>query len=797
MQTTDDPSSTEVPPQDLPVAISSPIDSVKFTEKTETIDSKGPDPEIKHSSQSDGPASLTAATADDLERGVKTTTQVQDARDNAYPKREDGSEYPRGIKLFVILLALCLAVFLMALDNSVIATAIPRITDEFNSVTDVGWYGSAYLLTTSSLQLLFGKFYTIWSVKWVYLASIGVFELGSIVCGAAPSSVALITGRAIAGMGASGIFAGSLISLSHSLPLQKRPAYGAAIGGMYGIASITGPILGGALTDHVTWRWCFYINLPIGAAVIVAIILIFPNYRSSATKPETLRERIRRFDPIGTMLFLPALICLLLALKWGGTEYSWSNGRVIALLVVFGVLILAFAGVQFYMQESGTVPPRIISNRTVWAGCAFGFCSGATFFLMVYYVPIWFQVVQEASPVQSGVRLLPMMISVILASLTAGRLVSSFGYYTPLMLVSTVGMSVGAGLISTWNPGTATQNWIGYQILFGATYAMGSQQGLIAVQTVLDMKDIPIGTACVMFIQTLGGAVFVSVGQSVFNNKLISSLSESVPALDPYEILNTGATDVHRSVTADFLPVVVESYSSALTQTFLVAASMAAIKQDYSWEAAAYQDLGSSGLNGRFTPKYYGSYSFNVPVPSTSFVERTVCCILMQKLNGYTMHSLMVKDLTYRIPSKDRLEILGQIMEIKERLEFGGVLHDDVAPRNVVLVNLNLEDYKFPRVTKTSGNPSSESDVFLVGWTSHRLQGLDCRASQVASRGRGWVRSRWYKSEEFAAYEEAESFYFYGPEIVEDPVEHVEPDPDPTPATSEQSDKGVLHLFDS
>jgi hypothetical protein len=297
----------------------------------------------------------------------------------------------------------------------------------------------------------------------------------------------------------------------------------------------------------------------------------------STPKAETLQERIKRFDPIGTALCLPALVCLLLALKWGGAEYKWSDGRVIALLTLFGVLMLAFAGVQYWLQDNATVPPRIISKRTVWAGCAFGFCSGATFFLMIYYVPLWFQVVQGISPVDSGVRILPMMISVIVTSLTVGRLVSRFGYYTPFMLVSTVGMSVGAGLISTWNPRTATQNWIGYQILFGATYAMGSQQGLIAVQTVLDMKDIPIGTACIMFIQTLGGAVFVSVGQSVFNNKLISSLSESVPSLDPYEILEIGATDVHRFVSSEDLPAVIESYSSALTRTFLAAASMAAI----------------------------------------------------------------------------------------------------------------------------------------------------------------------------------------------------------------------------
>ncbi|KAF3030551.1 hypothetical protein E8E15_007924 [Penicillium rubens] len=492
------------------------------------------------------------------------------------PTTCEGTQYPKGPQLALITLALCLGVFLVALDNSIIATAIPKITGQFHSLDDVGWYGSAYLLTTASLQLLFGKFYTFFNVKWTYLVAIGLFELGSLICGVANSSLTLIMGRAVAGIGSAGIFSGSLIIVAHSVALKRRPLYNSCIGGMFGISSVAGPLLGGVFTDKVTWRWCFYINLPIGAITVLVITIFFPapNHHN---KESTWAERIKKFDPMGTALFLPAIVCLLLALQWGGTIYAWDSWRIILLFCFFAVLILVFLFVQYTQKDNATVPPRIFFRRTVWSSALYSFCLGAAFLASVYFLPIWFQAVKDASPVSSGIMNLPMLIAVVVASLLTGAIVTRIGYYTPFMIFGTILLSIGYGLMSMFHTDTSKAVWIGYQIIAGAGAGAGMQQSMIAVQVVLDLSDIPIGTSIIVFAQTLGGALFVSIGNTVFRNKLVEYLANYTPNVDSALILNTGATGLHSVVDKADLPGVLLAYNDALTQTFIVGAAVASI----------------------------------------------------------------------------------------------------------------------------------------------------------------------------------------------------------------------------
>ncbi|RAO73268.1 uncharacterized protein BHQ10_009280 [Talaromyces amestolkiae] len=300
---------------------------------------------------------------------------------------------PATYQLIFITIALVLAVFCVSLvskyestprDNTIVATAIPSITEYFHALDDVGWYGSAYMLTNCAFQLLYGKIYSSYSTKWVFLISLGIFEIGSLVCGAAPSSTALILGRAVAGLGGSGITTGAFLIISQTVPLEKRPIYTSAVTSVFAVSSVLGPVLGGIFADRLSWRWCFYINLPFGGVTALFLFFLVKPQKEKLPGITSLQD-LRKFDIPGTIVFLPGIVCLLLALQWGGSKYPWHNWHVIVTFVMGGVLICAFILIQYWQQENATLPPRIIKNRNVWGAWLYSFTILSAMFVVVYY----------------------------------------------------------------------------------------------------------------------------------------------------------------------------------------------------------------------------------------------------------------------------------------------------------------------------------------------------------------------------------------------------------------------------
>ncbi|VBB76998.1 Putative similar to aflatoxin efflux pump AFLT of neurospora crassa [Podospora comata] len=477
---------------------------------------------------------------------------------------------PKSVKFWVTILCNFLALFLVALDRTIIATAVPRITDEFNSLGDIGWYGSSYMLTTACAQLVFGRIYKFYDKKWTFFTSILVFEIGSAICGSATNSIVFILGRAIAGLGGAGIFSGTLLVLIDMVPLHKRPQFQGLFGMVFGLASVMGPLVGGGFTGGATWRWCFYINLPIGAVASV-FLWWWWTPKTEDHPPAPFSQHVKRLDPIGILFLFPGIVCLFIALQWGGSNYDWNDWRIIVLFVFFGLCTIAYTTVQIKLPETATIPPRVITQRSVFFGTLYTFFLSGSMLMLVYYVPIWFQTVKQVDPIKSGIYTVPLVLSLVFSSIGSGFATQAIGYYVPSMIVAPILMSIGEGLLSTLTEDSPSSHWIAYQFLAGFGVGFGMQTSGLAVQAVLSKQDMPAGIAINFFVQQLGGAVFTSVGQTILSNILVSQLQD-IPGIGGSRIIVTeGATHLIERVGPEYRSQVVDAYEFACRHIFLAA----------------------------------------------------------------------------------------------------------------------------------------------------------------------------------------------------------------------------------
>ncbi|KAH6842670.1 major facilitator superfamily domain-containing protein [Chaetomium sp. MPI-CAGE-AT-0009] len=421
------------------------------------------------------------------------------------------AQWVTGMKLLALSNLLVVAMFLMMLDASIIATAIPRITDEFRSLQDVGWYVSIYQLANAALQPLWGRIYDKFSNKSSFLASLAIFEVGSLVCGAAVSSRMLVAGRAVAGIGSAGLISGGLTITASAVPMEKRAPLTAMLMGVAQLGIAIGPLLGGAFTSYTTWRWCFYINLPVGGLLALGLLFLPIPDQYSKPSPWTLLRRLHlELDLLGFALIAPACFQLLLALSWGGSKYAWDSAVIIGLFCGAGATGLFWVAWDWHRGDEALIPFSIIGT----------------------------------------------------------------GYVIPYAMLAAVIGSVSNGLYSTFSPTTPSAKWIGYQVLNGIGRGVGMPMAILAVQAALSPADLAMGNSVVIFVQSLGTAITLAISDAIFQGNLESGLSEQVPTADVAAIIAAGATHFRSIIDEQDLPGVLAAYSVSINRVFYLAAGV-------------------------------------------------------------------------------------------------------------------------------------------------------------------------------------------------------------------------------
>ncbi|KAF9580134.1 hypothetical protein BGW38_003342 [Lunasporangiospora selenospora] len=425
----------------------------------------------------------------------------------------------------LILTALSFCVFLASLDQIIVSTSIPAITKEYNSLGDISWLGTAYMMTSTAFQPLYGKVSDIFGRKSTMLFANFMFLVGSAISGWATSMTMLIAGRGVAGIGAGGLMAMVFIILSDMLDMRERGKYMGFIGIIFSLSSVIGPLLGGAFTDNLTWRWSFWINLPIGG---VSMIFIFFNL-SLPTPKGSFSEKIKRVDFVGSIFLLGAVMMILLSLSWGGAQYEWSSATVLGLLIggfaVAGVFVL----IEWKVPKEPIVPIHLYKIRNLWSTYGSVFFSGMAFFGILFYLPVYFQVVKGESATIGGLETVPFVVGIVITATGTGIWVLKRGTYAFFPAVGNFIFLVGAGLCLFFEVETKRVVTVFVLLCCGLGMGFNMQAATLAVQAAVKPKYMATVTASVQFTRSLGQVFGIAIVGSVFNNKLKEGLSASFP----------------------------------------------------------------------------------------------------------------------------------------------------------------------------------------------------------------------------------------------------------------------------
>ncbi|KAF9434459.1 hypothetical protein BGZ76_007981 [Entomortierella beljakovae] len=452
-------------------------------------------------------------------------SQKGSVHDNAEPDldQEEAAVVTLPFKqLMIVFVGLMLGIFLSSLDQTIVSVCTTKIANEFNSLNEIPWIGTSYLLTSTTFQPLYGKASDIFGRKSTFLFAITVFLVGSALCGAAQNMIMIIVARGIAGIGAGGIMSMVMIIITDLVSHRDRGKYQGIIGATFGLSSVIGPLLGGVFADKASWRWAFYINLPIGAITIAAVVklLHLPHTRGS------FKEKVKRIDALGSLSLVIAIVLILLPLNWGGNEYEWNSGIIIGLFCAGAAVLCIFLLIEWKQANEPIIPFRMFHARTNTAVFLTCFFIGMGFFGIMFFMPLYFQIVRKESATASGLEMLPLIVGLLVASISSGFMVSKWGKYLPFIWIGLALSTTGTGLLTLLHEDTPRGAIIGYLFVNGFGLGFCMQTTMLAIQSSVLRQDIAVATSIATFFRTVGSVLGVAITGTVFNNAVQSNLKD-------------------------------------------------------------------------------------------------------------------------------------------------------------------------------------------------------------------------------------------------------------------------------
>jgi len=456
---------------------------------------------------------------------------------------------------------LMLAMLLAALDQTIVSTALPTIVGDLGGLSQLSWVVTAYILTSTVSSPIYGKIGDLYGRKWIFQAAIVIFLVGSALSGLSQNMAQLIAFRAIQGLGAGGLMVGAQSIIADVVSPRERGRYMGYFGGVFGLATVAGPLIGGFFVDHLSWRWVFYVNVPLGIAalLVTAAVLHLPVHHIQ-----------HRIDYVGAALLAAGVSCLVLLTTWGGTQYAWGSPQIIGLGVA-GVALL----ILFLFQETRTaeaIIPLPLFRNSVFSICsAVGFIVGFGMFGSIVFLPQYMQVVRGDSATNSGLLLLPVMVGVLVASIGSGQLIARYGRYKLFPIVGTVMTSLGLYLLSTLTATTSELLASIYMVALGLGLGLVMQVLVLAVQNAVSYRDLGTATSVATFFRSIGGSFGVAIFGTIFSNTLSHNLSSVLPSGAGAAALSGG----HASPAAlaklppSLHAAIIHAYSKSLDSVFL------------------------------------------------------------------------------------------------------------------------------------------------------------------------------------------------------------------------------------